>query len=234
MVNTTSHTDSHVLHTVQRNDNTILAVSARDCRTNDSDSASIPTLYVSSQQDLDGLDGCTNLTGNIVLLSDYSGPFRLNGVTDLNGGIEMNASGYSENVESFEMLDVVNYAGVLQLYQVPDVRLPKVERMNELSLRSYKGGKADLGALVESELVGIAGVYECVSNTPYMSGILTAEGRTWNRCDMSAHQESSSPAIWQLHGTVKKRALLRLSCLLWSLLLVSTFTGISPSCRSPD
>ncbi|OJJ04890.1 hypothetical protein ASPVEDRAFT_86269 [Aspergillus versicolor CBS 583.65] len=101
------------------------AAFSRNCRTNDS-SADIPTLYDSSQQDLSHLDGCTNLTGNIVLLPDYSGPFKLNGVTELNGGIAMNASEYSENVESFEMLDVVNYAGILELYQVSDVRLLKV------------------------------------------------------------------------------------------------------------
>lgn len=75
----------------------------------------------------------------------------------------MNASEYSENVESFEMLDVVNYAGILELYQVSDVQLPKVERMQELSLRSYKGGTADLGRLVDSELIGVAGVWEYVS-----------------------------------------------------------------------
>lgn len=87
----------------------------------------------------------------------------------------MNASAYSEDVESFEMLDVVNFAGILELYQVSDVRLPRVQRMQELSLRSYKGGTADLGRLVESELIGVAGVWEYESILSRFPRILTAK-----------------------------------------------------------
>ncbi|KAL4920475.1 hypothetical protein BDW62DRAFT_176534 [Aspergillus aurantiobrunneus] len=128
-----------------------------NCRTNSSDG---PTLYVSSQEGLAHLDGCTSLTGNIVMLADYAGLFQLNGVTNMTGTVSMNFPDYSESVTAFEMLDVLDYTGALDLYQVSDVRLPKVERFGELSLRSYKGGQADLGALVEASFVGIAGIWK--------------------------------------------------------------------------
>lgn len=133
---------------------------AQNCITNVTDDAPDPEekrLDVLSQADLDHLTGCTSITGQIVIGMNYTGPFTLNGVTEYTGGIRMASVRFSHNMTSFEMLDVLNVNGSVNLYEAPQVRLPSVQRIGSLFLSSSGGGEIDAGALLNASSVWLEG-----------------------------------------------------------------------------
>ncbi|KAL4933254.1 uncharacterized protein BDV17DRAFT_251428 [Aspergillus undulatus] len=90
-----------------------------------------------SQTDLDHLSECKTITGEIMIDANNTGPFALNGVTDFTGRIRMDPVWFPEDMTSFEMLDVVNFNGSLNIRQISDVRSNrhKPPRLSTVSFR---------------------------------------------------------------------------------------------------
>ncbi len=92
-----------------------------------------------------------------MIRKNYTGPFRLNGVTEYSGSILMDPVQFSHNMTVFEMLDVVNFNGTVKIYETPQVRLPVVQRIDGLSLSSSVGGELDASALLNASSVRLEG-----------------------------------------------------------------------------
>ncbi|KAL4948456.1 hypothetical protein BDW69DRAFT_198860 [Aspergillus filifer] len=141
-------------------------------------------LVVRSQADIDHLLGCTSVTGSMYIHHDYTGPFTFNGVTNYNGSIVINDDLVPLNMSSFEMLDLVAFEGRLTLHEVPEVRLPKLERIKGVTLTSSVEGKIDAGMLVDVETLRLEGPWRSVNmdSLRNVSSSLTVCGNI--DCDM--------------------------------------------------
>ncbi|KAL4963650.1 uncharacterized protein BDV14DRAFT_201616 [Aspergillus stella-maris] len=119
-------------------------------------------LVVRSQADIDHLVGCTSVTGPIQIHQNYTGPFTLNGVANYNGSIYMDDLRFPLKMSSFEMLDVVTFNGFISLHEVPDVRLPKLQRIGSASLTSSVEGEIDADVLVDVKTLRLEGPWTSV------------------------------------------------------------------------
>ncbi|KAL4867748.1 hypothetical protein BDV12DRAFT_197899 [Aspergillus spectabilis] len=132
---------------------------AQECKTDKKAAPDRPheLIYptVTSQEGFSGLNGCTTILGNIRISPNYTGPFVLNEVLNLTGRIYMNAVYPSENMTSFQMLNV-HILHELDLKQVPDVRVPKVEHVEgPVILSSSVGGNVNMGVLYYAQMISI-------------------------------------------------------------------------------
>lgn len=132
------------------------AVLARECIV-------VETLTVSSPQDLDSLrDGCTTITGNIAIDSDYSGDFFLEGVTDFVGNISTFEDAPPVNLGVLDLPDLVN-AGAITVHRVENVNLGNLQHVGELLLGpSSPDGEVSLAALKEADNVGFKGGWQSI------------------------------------------------------------------------
>jgi hypothetical protein len=117
---------------------------AQDCQTSE------PILQVSSPDQLDVFrEGCSTITGNIVIEPGYAGDFVLNGITDFIGNISMDEEVPASGLGAFEMLDLA-HIDVLTLHQVASVHLPNLEHGGNLLLvQSGSDAEVDLGSLID-------------------------------------------------------------------------------------
>lgn len=118
---------------------------------------------MSSPEDLDSFrDGCTTITGNIAIDSDYSGDFVLEGVTDFVGNISTSEDAPPANLGVLDLPDLVN-AGVITVHRVESVNLGSLEHVGELLLGpSSLDGKVELGALKEADNAGFKGGWKSI------------------------------------------------------------------------
>ncbi|BCS29723.1 uncharacterized protein APUU_80026A [Aspergillus puulaauensis] len=133
-----------------------LGVSARECIIEE-------ILTVSSPEDLDSLrDGCTTITGNIAIDSDYSGDFVLEGVTDFVGNISTSEDAPPGNLGILDLPDLVN-AGAITVHRVAAVNLGNLEHAGELLLGpSSPDGEVELGTLKEADNIGFKGGWKSI------------------------------------------------------------------------
>ncbi|RDW72678.1 uncharacterized protein DSM5745_07850 [Aspergillus mulundensis] len=126
---------------------------AKECETSTPDAETgEPILRVSSPEELSTIEGCTTLTGHIVINSDYSGDFILNGVTSISGNITTSAP--ADKFGVVELPDLVDVGNIWLVGLTNDVHLPKVERAGSINLvQASTSAEVDLGALTESDNV---------------------------------------------------------------------------------
>ncbi|KAL4994776.1 hypothetical protein BDV10DRAFT_176170 [Aspergillus recurvatus] len=133
---------------------------AQNCHANAS--ALDNTLTVRSQADLSPFfTGCTAIIGDIHISNQYTDPsFVLNDILNVTGRIFMEDNDDDDQVSgilsSFVMLDMVSLTE-LHLRDVPDVQVPSVQIVEEVSLVSSSGGNADLSALVDAGSIRVEG-----------------------------------------------------------------------------
>ncbi|KAL3468185.1 hypothetical protein BJX64DRAFT_247013 [Aspergillus heterothallicus] len=114
-------------------------------------------LRVNSQEQLDAFgDDCTTLVGHILIESDYSGDFILNGVSEVRGNISAPLSGYGDKLGAFELLDLT-LIDTIFLPKVVNVRLPSLEHARVIYLEQSDVGEVDLGSLTEASHVEVVG-----------------------------------------------------------------------------
>ncbi|OJJ02042.1 hypothetical protein ASPVEDRAFT_52822 [Aspergillus versicolor CBS 583.65] len=132
------------------------AVLARECIIDE-------ILTVSSPQDLDSLrDGCTTITGNIAIDSDYSGDFFLEGVSDFVGNISTSEDAPPVNLGVLDLPDLVN-AAAITVHRVETVNLGNLQHAGELLLGpSSPDGEVNLEALKDADNVGFKGGWKSI------------------------------------------------------------------------
>lgn len=103
---------------------------------------------------------CTTFFGSITIRSNYTGPFVLNNVTNITGGLDMRVP-VVENLSSIQLPDLVSVGGSLNLNGiVPDHNLtfPRLESVNEtLELSYFKDGHAHFPSLTRVGRIEILG-----------------------------------------------------------------------------
>ncbi|KAL3444009.1 hypothetical protein BJX65DRAFT_311318 [Aspergillus insuetus] len=123
-----------------------LVTLACECSTTESDQ----TLRLTSTDQLDVFEGCTTITGHIVVESSYLGDFILSGVTEFPGNISTVDDSPAPGLGSVELPDLVEL-GTISLGSVANVRLPKLEHTADIVLvQPGSSGEVDLGSLVEA------------------------------------------------------------------------------------
>ncbi|KAL3444795.1 hypothetical protein BJX65DRAFT_282888 [Aspergillus insuetus] len=136
-----------------------LGIWAAECETtseNDPETGE-KILRVNSPEQLDIFgDDCTTIVGHILIESDYSGDFVLNGVSEFKGNISAPLSGYGDKLNAFEMLDLTTIEAIF-LPKVVDVRLPSLEHAGNIYLGQLSVGEVDLGSLLEAGHVELQG-----------------------------------------------------------------------------
>jgi hypothetical protein len=136
-----------------------LGIWAADCETtseNDPETGE-KILRVNSPEQLDVFgDDCTTVVGHILIESDYSGDFVLNGVSEFKGNISAPLSGYGDKLNAFEMLDLTTIDAIF-VPKVVNVRLPSLVHAGNIYLEQSSAGEVDLGSLVEAGHVGLRG-----------------------------------------------------------------------------
>ncbi|KAL2847935.1 hypothetical protein BJX68DRAFT_239083 [Aspergillus pseudodeflectus] len=136
-----------------------LGIWAADCETtseNDPETGE-KILRVNSPEQLDVFgDDCTTIVGHILIESDYSGDFVLNGVSEFKGNISAPLSGYGDKLNAFEMLDLTTIDAIF-VPKVVNVRLPSLVHAGNIYLEQSSAGEVDLGSLVEAGHVGLRG-----------------------------------------------------------------------------
>ncbi|KAJ0420491.1 hypothetical protein BJY00DRAFT_283988 [Aspergillus carlsbadensis] len=136
-----------------------LGIWAAECETtseNDPETGeTILRVHSPDQLDVFG-DDCTTIVGHILIESDYSGDFVLNGVSEFKGNISAPLIDYGDKLNAFEMLDLTTIDAIF-LPKVVDVRLPSLEHAGNIYLAQSSVGEVDLGSLVEAGHVGVQG-----------------------------------------------------------------------------
>lgn len=113
-------------------------------------------LHTPSQ--LETLNGCTILNGDIIIQSGYEGEFVLNGVTESNGDISTIKDGV-DGLGLFKMRDLEKVENLNLFGLSGDIDLPKLERAGNLELvQMTDTGNINLRSLIEAENVSIQGL----------------------------------------------------------------------------
>ncbi|KAL4961578.1 uncharacterized protein BDV14DRAFT_180140 [Aspergillus stella-maris] len=145
-----------------------LGTIAGDCRTNP------PILTVYEPGDL-GIfrDGCTSITGNLVIDSTFSGDFVLENVTEIIGNISNAEDAVPGALRVLDLPNLVK-VGAISVHRVATVNLGSLEHAGDILLGpSTSDGEVNLGALQDANNVGFEGGWksidlsslETVSNT---------------------------------------------------------------------
>ncbi|KAL4877037.1 hypothetical protein BJY04DRAFT_222536 [Aspergillus karnatakaensis] len=160
-----------------------LGTFARECETtSESDPASNEkTLHVSSPDQLIAFEGCTSITGHILILPEFSGEFILNGVTDFAGNIStpVPESSYwwrppnefwtpedytPPDITRFELQDLVHVENIVLYGLKGDAILPNLESSGDVVLvQDSDGAEVDLGKLVGAENVKVQGSWTTIN-----------------------------------------------------------------------
>ncbi|KAL4900079.1 hypothetical protein BDW74DRAFT_103483 [Aspergillus multicolor] len=140
------------------------AILAKECNTTPTPDAGTnePILRVSSLDDLATLDGCTSLTGHIVINYDYDGDFILNGVTSISGNLTTSAP--ADNLGLVELLDLTDADNIWPTALTNNIHLPELERAGSIDLvQASSSGEIDLGKLTEADNVRILGSWTTIN-----------------------------------------------------------------------
>ncbi|KAL4799318.1 hypothetical protein BDV19DRAFT_355593 [Aspergillus venezuelensis] len=130
---------------------------AGDCRTNP------PIFTVFEPGDLEIYrDGCTTITGNFVIDSDFSGDFILEGVTDFIGNISNTEDVAPGGLGVLDLPNLVS-VGTISIHRVATVNLGSLEHAGDILLGpSTTGGEVNLGALQNANNVGFEGGWKSI------------------------------------------------------------------------
>ncbi|KAL3455479.1 hypothetical protein BJX64DRAFT_68350 [Aspergillus heterothallicus] len=136
-----------------------IGTAAQECPTSSTGSI----LHVTSPDQLAALEGCTTLTGDISIESDFSGEFILHGVTELKGAIS--APARLTGLGRLELPDLVEVGDIFFSGGLPaDVALPSLERAGSIDLyQTELSGEVDLGALSEAENINLRGSWTSIN-----------------------------------------------------------------------
>ncbi|KAL2872442.1 uncharacterized protein BJX67DRAFT_339496 [Aspergillus lucknowensis] len=133
---------------------------AKECTTTETGEEA---LLVTSPDQLDVFEGCTAISGDIVIDSSYSGDFILSGVTTFAGNISTDAEDPAQDLGSVELPDLVDL-GTINLGSVVNAHLPKVEQAVDIVLvQASSSGEVDLGSLVEANNVRVQGSWTTIN-----------------------------------------------------------------------
>ncbi|KAL2828123.1 hypothetical protein BJY01DRAFT_228638 [Aspergillus pseudoustus] len=142
-----------------------LGTKAAECETTSENDAETgeKILRVSSQEQLDVIgDDCTTLVGHILIESDYTGDFVLNGVSEVKGNISAPLGGYGDKLGAFELLDLTTIDAIF-LPKVVTVRLPSLEHAGSIYLEQSDVGEADLGSLTDAGHIQVVGDWTSIN-----------------------------------------------------------------------
>ncbi|KAL2824393.1 hypothetical protein BDW59DRAFT_147599 [Aspergillus cavernicola] len=143
-----------------------LGVLAQDCETSETtDPETGETLLrLTSPDQLEVFrDGCTTITGDILIESTYSGDIILDGITKFDGSIYTAEDSPAQGLGLVELVDLVEF-GSLLLHLVTGVNLPKLDHAVDILLvQSGLSGEANLGALVEVNNLKVQGSWTSIN-----------------------------------------------------------------------
>ncbi|KAL5341643.1 hypothetical protein BJX70DRAFT_42422 [Aspergillus crustosus] len=165
-----------------------LVASARECETTSEldPETGTKTLRVTSPDQLTIFEGCTSITGHILIEHEYGGDFVLKGVTDFAGNIstpvpanswwwrpdseslppdsEFNADYLAADIRLVDLRDLVHIENIVLYGLTGDVILPKLETAGDIVLvQASSSAEVDLGALVEAENVRVQGSWTSIN-----------------------------------------------------------------------
>jgi hypothetical protein len=127
----------------------------------------LPVLMVSNQEDLRAgiLENCTHLINSIGLLSNYTGPFELNGITNFAGAIfpiDLHTIGDEFSVPGLTTLvmeDLVYMDEMIYLIDVAaleTVSIPKATYVDEIVIRNLSTMTFDFSSLMNAGTIQIS------------------------------------------------------------------------------
>jgi hypothetical protein len=114
--------------------------------------------------------GCTSLVGDVVLSSNYSGPFVLNGITNLAGSLDAtaanihnnnNGQNWTPNLTSIVLPDLL-FLDTLALSRLPallSVSAPKATNITSIDIGSAGNTSFDFSALREGGSIFMVGTF---------------------------------------------------------------------------
>ncbi|KAL4865196.1 hypothetical protein BDV12DRAFT_175058 [Aspergillus spectabilis] len=165
-----------------------LGASAQECETTSELDPETGTkiLRVTSPDQLTIFEGCTSITGNILIEHEYEGDFILNGVTDFAGNIstpvpanpwwwrpdsenlppdsEFNSDYLAADIKLFDLRDLVYVENIVLYGLSGDAILPKLETAGDIVLvQASSSAEVDLGSLVEAENVRVQGSWTSIN-----------------------------------------------------------------------
>ncbi|KAL2819657.1 hypothetical protein BDW59DRAFT_164985 [Aspergillus cavernicola] len=123
-------------------------------------------LRLSSPDQLSVFEGCTTITGHIIIESTYSGDFILNGVTEFAGNIwtEGGADSPAQTLGLVELRDLVELGDIALYGLVDNVYIPNLEHAGDVVLvQASSSAEVDIGSLVEANNVRIRGSWTSIN-----------------------------------------------------------------------
>ncbi|KAL2855227.1 hypothetical protein BJX68DRAFT_231789 [Aspergillus pseudodeflectus] len=175
-------------------------VYARECTTTTNNTP----LTISTPSDLTVFDGCTSITGDIVIDTSFSGSFTLNGVTHFNGSISMDEKVWAINLLAIEMVDLLEITRLRlpQSWGLKSLNLMNVQHVEELSfIQGVQDAVFDLNALKSAGRIEMAGLWTSISlpTLETASSLTIATDPSWNptpRAPLRIHLPSLREAGW--------------------------------------
>ena len=119
------------------------------------------SVTVSSQADVDtNFQNCTFINSQIVIASDYLGPFSLPGVTDFFGIVFQASFPETPGLTSIDLPDAT-FVETINLQNVPaltSISLPKAGRVGELSLLGNSLVSIDCRSMISAGSIILEGL----------------------------------------------------------------------------
>ncbi|KAJ0421367.1 hypothetical protein BJY00DRAFT_282596 [Aspergillus carlsbadensis] len=155
-------------------------VYARECTTNTNNTP----LTISTPSDLTVFDGCTSITGDMIIDTSFSGSFILNGATHFNGSISMDENIWANDLVAIEMVDLLEITGLNlpQSWGLRSLNLGKLQHVDELLfIQGVLDAEFHLDALKSAGRVEIAGLWTSISlpTLETASSLIIATDPSW-------------------------------------------------------
>ncbi|KAL2784692.1 hypothetical protein BJX66DRAFT_316320 [Aspergillus keveii] len=140
-----------------------LGTAAQECETSSTidPGTGRNTLHVTIPDQLAAFEGCTTLTGDISIESEYSGEFILNGITELKGTLSIPFS--ASTLGRVELRDLVESGNISFPGVFADISLPNLQRAADIDVfQEGESGEVDLNSLVEVDNIEIRGSWTSI------------------------------------------------------------------------
>ncbi|KAL3451133.1 hypothetical protein BJX65DRAFT_269020 [Aspergillus insuetus] len=185
-------------------------VYARECTTTTNNEQ---PLAVSKPSDLTVFDGCTSITGDIIIDTSFSGSFILNGVTQFNGSVSMDENVWANDLIAIEMVDVLEITRLHlpQSWGLKSLNLMNVQHIEEISfIQGAQDGVFNLDALKTAGNIEIAGLWTSIAlpTLETVDSLTIATDPSWRptpRAPLRIHLPSLRESGWMsIRGYVSR------------------------------